>query len=170
MVRCTPGPAPAQLASSPSFVRLWRIGLPARPIANSPNGWWISYFRGGRKIRANLRPSWTWSPMRKGLHGLRPERGLRPGFAPRLPEITASTLIVRGERDAARTRAHVEELLARIPLSRAVELVVPDTRLRSTVHRRSPENCVISSSRNSRMSRRVAGMTPVGVRWLNCST
>jgi 3-oxoadipate enol-lactonase len=40
----------------------------------------------------------------------------------RLPEITASTLIVRGELDASRTRAHVEELLAGIPDSRAVEI------------------------------------------------
>jgi 3-oxoadipate enol-lactonase len=41
---------------------------------------------------------------------------------PRLPQIAASTLVVRGERDAARTRAHVQELLAGIPRSRAVEL------------------------------------------------
>jgi 3-oxoadipate enol-lactonase len=40
----------------------------------------------------------------------------------RLPAITASTLIVRGEFDASRTRAHVEELLAGIPHSRAVEI------------------------------------------------
>jgi pimeloyl-ACP methyl ester carboxylesterase len=40
----------------------------------------------------------------------------------RLPAITASTLIVRGEHDASRTRAHVEELLAGIPNSRSVEI------------------------------------------------
>jgi 3-oxoadipate enol-lactonase len=40
----------------------------------------------------------------------------------RLPAITASTLIVRGELDASRTRAHVEELLAGIPGSRSVEI------------------------------------------------
>ena len=41
---------------------------------------------------------------------------------PRLPAISAPTLVVRGERDAARTQAHVDELLAGIPRSRAVEL------------------------------------------------
>jgi 3-oxoadipate enol-lactonase len=41
---------------------------------------------------------------------------------PRLSGITASTLIIRGELDASRTRAHVEELLAGIPDSRAVEI------------------------------------------------
>ena len=40
----------------------------------------------------------------------------------RLPAITASTLIVRGELDASRTRAHVEELLAGISNSRSVEI------------------------------------------------
>ncbi len=41
---------------------------------------------------------------------------------PRLPEISATTLIVRGELDGARTRAHVEELLRGIRDSRAVEI------------------------------------------------
>ena len=39
-----------------------------------------------------------------------------------LPKVAAPTLIIRGELDAARTRAHVEELLAGIPLSTALEL------------------------------------------------
>jgi pimeloyl-ACP methyl ester carboxylesterase len=43
---------------------------------------------------------------------------------PVLPEITASTLIIRGEHDAARTRTHVEELLTGIPGSAALE--IPD--------------------------------------------
>jgi pimeloyl-ACP methyl ester carboxylesterase len=41
---------------------------------------------------------------------------------PNLPKIIASTLIIRGELDAARTHAHVEELLAGIPNSNAVEI------------------------------------------------
>jgi pimeloyl-ACP methyl ester carboxylesterase len=41
---------------------------------------------------------------------------------PELPKVTAPTLIVRGELDAARTRAHVEELLAGIPNSTALEI------------------------------------------------
>jgi pimeloyl-ACP methyl ester carboxylesterase len=41
---------------------------------------------------------------------------------PVLPRITASTIVVRGERDAARTPRHVEELLAGIPKSRATEI------------------------------------------------
>jgi 3-oxoadipate enol-lactonase len=41
---------------------------------------------------------------------------------PKLRGITASTLVVRGELDASRTRAHVEELLAGIRDSRAVEI------------------------------------------------
>ena len=41
---------------------------------------------------------------------------------PELPKITARTQVVRGEFDAARTRAHVEELLAGIPDSTALEL------------------------------------------------
>ena len=41
---------------------------------------------------------------------------------PVLPRITASTLVVRGELDAARTPRHVEELLAGIPKSRAFEI------------------------------------------------
>jgi pimeloyl-ACP methyl ester carboxylesterase len=43
---------------------------------------------------------------------------------PTLPQITAATLVIRGERDAARTPAHVAELLAGIPNSTAVE--IPD--------------------------------------------
>jgi 3-oxoadipate enol-lactonase len=43
---------------------------------------------------------------------------------PMLPKITASTLVIRGELDAARTRTHVEELLAGIPTSTALE--IPD--------------------------------------------
>lgn len=41
---------------------------------------------------------------------------------PLLPQITARTLVIRGEFDAARTRTHVEELLAGIPNSTAVEI------------------------------------------------
>ena len=41
---------------------------------------------------------------------------------PELPKITARTLIIRGELDAARTRAHAEELLAGIHLSTALEI------------------------------------------------
>jgi pimeloyl-ACP methyl ester carboxylesterase len=41
---------------------------------------------------------------------------------PVLPKITASTLVVRGELDSARTRTHVEELLAGIPESTALEI------------------------------------------------
>jgi 3-oxoadipate enol-lactonase len=41
---------------------------------------------------------------------------------PELPKITAPTLVIRGELDAARTRAHVEELLAGIPASTALEI------------------------------------------------
>lgn len=41
---------------------------------------------------------------------------------PVLPEITSSTLVIRGEFDAARTRAHVDELLAGIPKSSALEI------------------------------------------------
>ena len=41
---------------------------------------------------------------------------------PLLPEITAATLVIRGEFDAARTRTHVEELLAGIPNSKAAEI------------------------------------------------
>lgn len=41
---------------------------------------------------------------------------------PLLPQITAPTLVIRGEFDAARTRAHVDELLAGIPDSNAVEI------------------------------------------------
>lgn len=37
-------------------------------------------------------------------------------------QITAATLVIRGEHDAARTRTHVEELLAAIPRSNAVEI------------------------------------------------
>jgi pimeloyl-ACP methyl ester carboxylesterase len=43
---------------------------------------------------------------------------------PELPRITAATLIIRGKFDAARTRTHVEELLAGIPNSTALE--IPD--------------------------------------------
>ena len=39
-----------------------------------------------------------------------------------LPEITASTLVIRGELDAARTAAHVEEVLAGVSNSKAVEI------------------------------------------------
>jgi 3-oxoadipate enol-lactonase len=41
---------------------------------------------------------------------------------PNLSKITASTLIIRGELDAARTGSHVEELLAGIPNSNALEI------------------------------------------------
>jgi 3-oxoadipate enol-lactonase len=41
---------------------------------------------------------------------------------PVLPKITAPTLVVRGELDAARTPTHVAELMAGIPNCRAVEI------------------------------------------------
>jgi 3-oxoadipate enol-lactonase len=41
---------------------------------------------------------------------------------PMLPRITAPTLVIRGELDAARTSAHVTELLLGIPDSRAIEI------------------------------------------------
>jgi 3-oxoadipate enol-lactonase len=41
---------------------------------------------------------------------------------PELPKIAAATLVVRGELDAARTQAHVDELLAGIPRSTALEI------------------------------------------------
>lgn len=41
---------------------------------------------------------------------------------PRLPDIIAPTLIIRGEHDTARTREHVSELVAGIRDARAVEL------------------------------------------------
>jgi 3-oxoadipate enol-lactonase len=55
----------------------------------------------------------------------------------RLPGITASTLVIRGELDASRTRTHVEELLAGISNSRAVEIPGPGIRFRSTAHKLS---------------------------------
>lgn len=41
---------------------------------------------------------------------------------PVLPKITASTLVVRGELDVARTQEHVDELLAGIPSCTAIEI------------------------------------------------
>jgi 3-oxoadipate enol-lactonase len=41
---------------------------------------------------------------------------------PVLPKITASTLVVRGELDSARTRTHVAELLAGVAESTALEI------------------------------------------------
>ena len=41
---------------------------------------------------------------------------------PVLPQITAQTLVVRGEFDASRTREHVAELMAGIPDCRADEI------------------------------------------------
>jgi pimeloyl-ACP methyl ester carboxylesterase len=41
---------------------------------------------------------------------------------PRLPAITAATLILRGERDASRTPAHVAEMLDGIRGSRTAEI------------------------------------------------
>lgn len=41
---------------------------------------------------------------------------------PRLPAITARTLVVRGELDAGRTQEHVDDLVRGIPDSRAVEI------------------------------------------------
>lgn len=46
------------------------------------------------------------------------ETDLRPDLA----KITAATLVVRGDLDAARTQAHVDEILAGIPNARAVEI------------------------------------------------
>jgi pimeloyl-ACP methyl ester carboxylesterase len=41
---------------------------------------------------------------------------------PVLPKITASTLVMRGARDVARTKEHVDELLAGIPSCAAIEI------------------------------------------------
>jgi 3-oxoadipate enol-lactonase len=46
----------------------------------------------------------------------------RLDLRPRLGRITASTLVVRGELDVARTREHVRDLLEGIPDSQAVEM------------------------------------------------
>ena len=54
---------------------------------------------------------------------------------PTLPRITAPTLVVRGEFDAARTPAHVAELLAGIPDSRAMEIQAAGIRHRSIAPR-----------------------------------
>ncbi|MGH3451872.1 MAG: alpha/beta fold hydrolase, partial [Haloechinothrix sp.] len=43
-------------------------------------------------------------------------------LTPRLPQITAPTLVIRGGHDCARTPAHVATLVAGIPRARAVEL------------------------------------------------
>lgn len=46
----------------------------------------------------------------------------RLDLRPELPSIAAPTLVLRGEHDSARTRAHVAELLAGIPAATAVEM------------------------------------------------
>lgn len=47
---------------------------------------------------------------------------LQLDLRPRLPRISAQTLVIRGDRDAARTQLHVDELLAGIPGATAVEI------------------------------------------------
>ena len=47
---------------------------------------------------------------------------LQLDLRPRLPRISAQTLVIRGDRDAARTPEHVAALLAGIPGSTAVEI------------------------------------------------
>jgi pimeloyl-ACP methyl ester carboxylesterase len=49
-------------------------------------------------------------------------RAFELDLRPILPRITSTTLVIRGEHDGARTPAHVAELLAGIPRSRAVEI------------------------------------------------
>jgi 3-oxoadipate enol-lactonase len=49
-------------------------------------------------------------------------RAFELDLRPHLGRVTAETLVVRGEHDAARTREHVRDLLTGIPASRAVEL------------------------------------------------
>ena len=62
------------------------------------------------------------------VHANKPFMGavLNSAFAldlrPDLPKITAPTLVIRGEHDAARTQAHVDELLAGIAESTALEI------------------------------------------------
>ena len=58
----------------------------------------------------------------KSFMGLVLTNAFNLDLRPSLPKITAPTLIIRGELDAARTHAHVEELLAGIPNSNAVEI------------------------------------------------
>ena len=47
---------------------------------------------------------------------------LQLDLRPRLPKIAARTLVVRGDRDAARTQLHVDDLLAGIPDAESVEI------------------------------------------------
>ena len=58
----------------------------------------------------------------KAFMGAVLNRAFELDLRPVLPQITAPTLVIRGELDAARTRAHVEELLAGIPESTALEI------------------------------------------------
>jgi len=60
----------------------------------------------------------------KAFMGAVLNRAFELDLRPVLPRITASTLVIRGEHDAARTRTNVEELLAGIPKSTALE--IPD--------------------------------------------
>ena len=60
----------------------------------------------------------------KAFMGAVLNRAFELDLRPLLSKITASTLVIRGEHDAARTRTHVEELLAGIPNSTALE--IPD--------------------------------------------
>ena len=55
----------------------------------------------------------------KAFMGAVLNRAFALDLRPELAKITAATLVIRGELDAARTRAHVEELLAGIPTSTA---------------------------------------------------
>ena len=58
----------------------------------------------------------------KAFMGAVLDRAFALDLRPELAKITAATLVIRGELDAARTRAHVEELLAGIPRSTALEI------------------------------------------------
>jgi pimeloyl-ACP methyl ester carboxylesterase len=60
----------------------------------------------------------------RGFVGAVLRNALELDLRPVLPRITSTTLVIRGEHDGARTPAHVAELLAGIPRSRAVE--IPD--------------------------------------------
>jgi 3-oxoadipate enol-lactonase len=58
----------------------------------------------------------------KAFMGAVLNRAFELDLRPVLPKITAATLVIRGEHDAARTRTHVEELLAGIADSTALEI------------------------------------------------
>jgi len=60
----------------------------------------------------------------KGFMGAVLNSAFSLDLRPELPKITAATLVVRGDLDAVRTQAHVDELLAGIARSTALE--IPD--------------------------------------------